>query len=240
MPPADISAVLKRIDWLRPSVIALVASNLVPLVGVFVFRWEIFPLLFLFWLENVVVGVSNVLKMLFAAPQDPVRWVAKLFIIPFFCVHYGMFTLVHGAFVIGFFGGGFKSQGGLLPSVGTLWQLVTQNHLEWPFLGLALSHGISFVHNYLWLGEYQQAKLQALMAQPYGRVVVLHLTILGGGFLMMALHSPRAGLVVLVLLKMAIDLAAHWRERTKFAAQISNEQDKQSGADNPTRGSTGS
>ena len=137
-----------------------------------------------------------------------------------------MFTLVHGVFVIGFFGGGFKSQGGLLPSVGTLWQLVTQNHLEWPFLGLALSHGISFVHNYLWLGEYQQAKLQALMAQPYGRVVVLHLTILGGGFLMMALHSPRAGLVVLVLLKMAIDLAAHWRERTKFAAQISNEHSK--------------
>ena len=139
-----------------------------------------------------------VLKRLFAAPQDLVRWAAKLFIIPFFCVHYGMFTLVHGVFVIGFFGGGFKSQGGLLPSVGTLWQLVTQNHLEWPFLGLALSHGISFVHNYLWLGEYQQAKLQALMAQPYGRVVVLHLTILGGGFLMMALHSPRAGLVVLV------------------------------------------
>src|SRR5438094_10610662 len=99
MQPADISAALKRTD---PSVIALVASNLVPLVGVFVFRWEIFPLLFLFWLENVVVGVSNVLKMLLAAPQDLVRWAAKLFIIPFFCVHYGMFTLVHGVFVIGF------------------------------------------------------------------------------------------------------------------------------------------
>jgi len=219
MQPAEISATAKRIDWQQPSVIALVAANLVPLVGVFVFHWEVFPLLFLFWLENIVVGGSNVLKMLFAAPRDLARWAAKLFLIPFFCVHYGGFTLVHGVLVIAFFGGGLKDQRGLFPSVDNLCQLVTQNHLEWALLGLAVSHGISFAHNYLWLGEYRQAKLQSLMNQPYARVVVLHLTILSGGFLMMALHSPVAGLVVLVLLKMTIDLAAHLRERRKFAPQ---------------------
>jgi len=235
MQSADTTAALKRIDWLRPSVIALVAANLVPLVGVFLFHWEVFPLLFLFWMENVVVGVSNVLKMLFAAPSDPVRWLAKLFIIPFFCVHYGGFALVHGVFVIAFFGGGLKDQHGLFPSVDTLRQIVIQNQLGWPLLCLAVSHGISFVHNYLWLGEYRQAKLQALMAQPYGRVVVLHLTILGGGALMMALHSPTAGLVVLVLLKTAIDLAAHLRERRKFAAQDGDEPEEQPVADNPAR-----
>src|SRR5947208_3391643 len=131
MQPADISATAKRIDWQQPSVIALVAANLVPLVGVFVFRWEVFPLLFLFWLENIVVGVSNVLKMLFAAPRDVARWAAKLFVIPFFCVHYGGFTFVHGVLVIAFFGGGLKDQRGLFLSVDTLCKLVTQNHLEW-------------------------------------------------------------------------------------------------------------
>jgi len=219
MQPADISATVKHIDWQRPSVIALVAANLVPLVGVFVFRWEVFPLLFLFWLENIVVGVSNVLKMLFAAPRDLARWAAKLFLIPFFCMHYGGFTLVHGVLVIAFFGGGLKDQRGLFPSVDNLCQLVTQNRLEWALFGLAVSHGISFAHNYLWLGEYRQAKLQSLMNQPYGRVMVLHLTILGGGFLMLALHSPLAGLALLVLLKLVLDLRAHWREREKFAPQ---------------------
>src|SRR2546429_5557104 len=110
--PADISAAVKRIDWQQPSVIALVAANLVPLVGVFVFRWEGFPLLFLFWLENIVVGVSNVLKMLFAAPRDVARWAGKLFVIPFFCVHYGGFTFVDGALLIAFFCGGVKEQRG--------------------------------------------------------------------------------------------------------------------------------
>jgi len=57
---------IQRINWAQPSVIALVLANLVPLAGVFLFHWEVFPLLFLFWLENVVIGVLNVAKMLFA------------------------------------------------------------------------------------------------------------------------------------------------------------------------------
>jgi hypothetical protein len=166
-----------------------------------------------------VIGVINACKMLSAAPRNLGQWAVKLFVIPFFCFHYGMFAAVHGVFVIGFFGSGFDSHGELFPSVSTLCQLVNQNHLGWALLGLAVSHGISFVHDYLWLGEYRQAKLLSLMAQPYSRVVVLHLTILGGGFLMKALRSPEAGLAVLVLLKISIDLAAHLRERTKFAPQ---------------------
>src|SRR5437667_1139772 len=160
MQPADISAAVKHIDWQRPSVIALVAANLVPLVGVFVFRWEVFPLLFLFWLENIVVGVSNVLKMLFAAPRDPARWAAKLFFIPFFCVHYGGFTAVHGALVIAFFGGGLKDQRGLVPSVDALYKLVTQNHLARALLALAVSHASSFGHNQPWRGVYGEARMQ--------------------------------------------------------------------------------
>jgi hypothetical protein len=50
------------------------------------------------------------------------------------------------------------------------------------------------------------------MKEPYTRVVVLHLTILGGGWAVMALGEPQAALVVLVLVKIAVDLAAHRRQ----------------------------
>jgi hypothetical protein len=66
--PAKVAARFQRISCLQPSVVALVLANLVPLAGVFIFHWEVFPLLFLFWLENVVIGILNVLKMLFASP----------------------------------------------------------------------------------------------------------------------------------------------------------------------------
>lgn len=207
-------------DWQRPSVIALVLANLVPVFGVLFFHWEVFPLMFLFWSENVIIGVLNVLKMLTANPESPLSWAGKFFIIPFFCVHYGMFTFIHGIFVIGLFGGGFKPGAGF-PSPEMFWRIAHENYLGWAILGLAISRGISFVTNYLISGEYKRASLQQLMQQPYGRIVVLHLAILGGGFLVMALHSPELGLLLLVALKIAFDLRGHFAERKKFAAASS-------------------
>ena len=206
-------------DWRRPSVIALLLANSVPLFGVLFLHWEVFPLLLLFWFENVILGALNVLKMLFASPANPIGWAAKVFIIPFFCVHYGMFTFVHGVFVVGLFGGGFKSGAGF-PNAETFWRAAQESHLGWAILGLAVSHAVSFATNYLGRAEYRQASLPALMQQPYGRIVVLHLTILGGGFLMMALHSPTVGLVLLVALKMALDLRGHLKERKKFSGPL--------------------
>ena len=104
---------VSRADWQRPSVIALVLANLVPVFGVLFLHWEVFPLMFLFWSENAIIGVLNVLKMLTANPESPVSWAGKLFIIPFFCVHYGMFTFVHGIFVIALFGGGLTTLPGI-------------------------------------------------------------------------------------------------------------------------------
>jgi hypothetical protein len=206
----------ERMPLLRPSVLVLIVANLVPILGVVWFRWEVFPLVFLFWFENVIVGVFNVLRMLLAMPQHGLGWAAKLFMIPFFCFHYGMFTFVHGVFVIGLFGGGFR-HGAPFPDEHAILQLVIEKHLTWAILGLAISHGFSFAYNYLWLGEFRRAALPVLMQQPYSRVVVLHLAILGGGFLMAALGSPVAGLVLLVLLKIVVDVRAHLRERQKLA-----------------------
>ena len=98
-----------------------------------------------------------------------------------------------------------------------IWQLMREQKLEWAILGLLASHAISFGWNYVGQGEYRRASLPTLMTQPYGRVVVLHLTVLLGGFLVVALKSPTAGLALLVLLKTGLDVRAHLRERKKFA-----------------------
>ncbi len=203
-------------DWQRPSVIALLLANLVPVFGVLFLRWEVFPLMFLFWSENVCVGVFNVLKMLAANLESPLSWAGKLFIIPFFCVHYGMFTFVHGVFVVALFGGGLAPRAGF-PGPDTFWRIAHEHHLSWAILGLAVSRAISFGTNYLGNGEYKRASVQQLMGQPYGRIVVLHVAILGGAFLMVALHSPTVGLLLLVALKIAFDLRGHFAERKKFA-----------------------
>ncbi|MCK4284269.1 MAG: hypothetical protein KAX44_08130 [Candidatus Brocadiae bacterium] len=198
-------------SWLTPSVAVLVVANLVPLYGVLFQGWQVFPIVLLFWVENIIVGVFFVLRLLTVRPQEPIGWIAKLFLVPFFVFHYGMFTTVHGVFVFALFG---REMAGPGASVGTALALsaVGKYHLAAAVVALALSHGFSYAWNYLGKGEYRRANIGALMARPYGRVVVLHLAIIGGGFLLMALNSPVAGLVLLLVLKVGLDIAAHRRE----------------------------
>jgi len=172
MPTPSAAAARLR---LPPRALVLVAANLVPLAGVLFFGWSVFATLLLFWVENVIVGGFNVLRMLWAQPDNPLIWVAKAGMIPFFIVHYGMFTTVHGAFVLTLFGG---------------------------------------VHD---RGLPGTAALANLMGRPYGRVMVLHVVIIGGGFLVQALGAPVAAIALLVVLKTGLDLVGHVREHASQA-----------------------
>ena len=194
---------------ISPSAVVLVAANLVPLAGVLFFGWSVFATLLLFWVENVIVGGFNVLRILWAQPDNPLMWVAKAGMIPFFIVHYGLFTTVHGAFVLTLFGG--MHQRGL-PGPTEFIHAVQIAGI-WPAaLALAASHGVSFAFNYIGAGEYRTAQLAKLMTRPYGRVMVLHVVILGGGFLVQTLGAPLAAVAVLVVLKTGLDLVGHLRE----------------------------
>jgi uncharacterized protein DUF6498 len=188
---------------------ALIAANLLPLYAVLFWNWEVFPLLVLFWMENVIIGALNAARMLTLDPRDAALWVGKLFMVPFFCFHYGLFTLVHGMFVFAMFGQGAMSQDALPASA---LRVLEAWNLWLPLGALVASHLFSFFWNYLYRGEFRRAALSELMVQPYKRVMILHLTILIGGFGAMALGSPLWALVVLVAIKVGLDLHAHRKE----------------------------
>ena len=57
------------------------------------------------------------------------------------------------------------------------------------------------------------------MGSVYGRVIVLHLTIIFGSMVIAFLGSPIGALLVLVVLKTAFDLGLHLRERRAAAAR---------------------
>jgi hypothetical protein len=147
----------------------------------------------------------------------------------FFLVHYGLFWFVHGIFVFalpgfaGFSGGScndLMAVPGDLPGVflgpascpGGAFGEVLWGSVALAGVALFLSHGASFVFNYLGGGEFRTASPARLMTAPYGRVVILHLTIIFGAFVVAFLGSPVGALLVLVALKTAFDLGLHLRE----------------------------
>jgi len=197
----------------QPTAVILILANLIPLFGVLFWRWEVFPLMLLFWMENVILGIINVAKMIMVKSGNPRENTSKAFIIPFFCLHYGIFTLVHGVFVIVLFSG-------LLDKTGSGGDFSLPGLLV-AILSITVSHVVSFYYNYIRGGEYTRTTLNSLLFQPYGRVIVLHLTIIGGGFLIMILGSPVWGLVLLIFAKISLDLRAHIREHAKLAIKES-------------------
>ncbi len=203
---------------LTPSSVVLILANLIPLYGVAFLGWEVFPVILLFWFENVVVGGYNILKIAMARPTDVGRWVGKVFMIPFFTFHYGMFTFVHGIFVLAIFGADAAAMAEMMddPGPGMFADAIAAAGVTWAAIALIASHGFSFASNYLGRGEYRQATIENLMKQPYARVVVLHIMLIASGFLIMALGAPVVGLILLIVLKIGVDVTAHLKERARF------------------------
>ena len=152
----------------------------------------------------------------------------------FFLIHYGLFWLGHGIFVFALptflgatsrtciespalppgFPPGFPLEPGLL-GAGTCaspFGEVVWSNVAFAAVALFLSHGASFLLNYVGRREYLTTSPARQMAAPYGRVVVLHLTIIFGAMAVAVLGAPIAALVVLVVLKTALDLRLHLRE----------------------------
>jgi hypothetical protein len=224
------------------AVVALVVANLIPLIGVLFFGWSVWNILVIYWLENGIVGVINVLKMSVATGDEvtpgvtlmvngrPATSATKVGLIPFFIVHYGIFWFVHGIFVFAlplFVGGGGSFDGCGMPDpqftvdacAGPLGQVVWGN-VAIAGVALFLSHGASFLFNYIGNAEYLTASPARQMGAAYGRVVVLHLTILLGAFAVAFLGAPIAALLVLVVLKTALDLGLHRREHRAAAERV--------------------
>jgi hypothetical protein len=204
----------------RAALALLVAVNLLPLVGVLAFRWDVAALVMLYWSENLVIGLYNILKMVAAGGLQAV------FPALFFTLHYGGFCAVHGFFILSLLMGGAEFGDDrpwpfflvfLQLLLDVIEQVLAQAPREWliAFLALFVSHGYSFFTNFILGGERERATIRGLMGAPYQRIVVLHVAIIAGGFAVTALGEPLGLLLVLVSLKTALDVRLHLQERKR-------------------------
>lgn len=206
-----------REAWRKPPVMAVLALNLVPAVCVLWFGWSTGLLFLLYWIENVVIGVFQALKMIIASFTEGVGGVlgTTFFFVPFFIVHYGGFCLGHLMFVLMFV---FMEQGGPNPEA-----LDTPDQLPAFFehlgrslgadgSGFALSlaaivavQAMSFFVDFIGKGQWRKDDPGELMGAVYGRIIVLHLTLLLTGLVLAEVGDPRLGIFVLAILKTGFD-----------------------------------
>jgi hypothetical protein len=200
------------------AVVALVAANLIPLIGVVFLGWSVWNILIIYWLENGIVGAFNVFKMAraegtpsatdatFVINGQPAGTASKVALMPFFVVHYGIFWFVHGIFV-------FTLPAFMLLSPEPVEGIGIQpGSVLVAGIALAISHGLSFWWNYLRGGEYRRATAAGLMFAPYRRLIALHLTIIFGSMAILFTGAPAAAVAILVVVKTVLDVGLHLTE----------------------------
>ncbi len=204
--------------WLN--VLFALFTNAVPVYGVLVERWSAPTILVLYWLENLLMAVATCLRIAVhrswthkrghyrlgalgstATSQDPGRKIGGGTFLGEYATFAFIFPLAPAVFV------------------GALVLILGQNHSDdarWQFsmpqfrfgaAAIAAFLAASFVADLPSLPTWSFSRLRAYVGLRMGRVLVLHLTIIFGMFLMAMTESPYSVLGVLIGLKTLVDLA---------------------------------
>lgn len=202
-----------------------VGFNLVPIAGVFLWHWNPLSLVFLYWLENVAMGIRTLVSALTAAWSKGLG--PLLGIVPrsaFFAVHFGLFCLIHGAFVMSVFSDSAadRSRVGFGAIADTAIDLVRNQH---NFLigvaSIAIWQTLEFAA-FILSGEPKGANPVRILEAPYRRILMLHGAILLSGVAVSPQHWPVGGVVVLAVLRSAFDIA--WTVHSQTATNKDTRQ----------------
>jgi hypothetical protein len=197
----------------RLSLVLLVAANLLPLAGVFFWDWDVFFLLLLFWCENVIIGLFGIARLVVAASNDTLK--EGLFLPLFFLVHYGGFMFGHFMVLFGMYSSNAEALG-TSAQPEDYYRLVLDN-LNWVAIAaLFISHGWSFIENFMGRSEYERLSPMQAMSLPYKRMAITHVALILGGFFLIKNGQPLAGLIILILMKIALDITFHQKEHRKL------------------------
>ena len=222
----------------RSALVTLVIANAFVAFQTFRHEWGYYEVMLIYWVEVVILGCYNVLRMLVvgvagAAPLGAwaARWVDlgsalnRLALtaigVGFFLVKFGAFAFTIGLFVL------------LLPAFlvpegdgsGSALHRALMAAGPGFFMAagvLGLSHGVSFARNFLGAREYDRIDVVTLAFWPYVRMSLVAATLLAGLAVEGLLPGVRrhAGFAaVMVLLKLGADAMSHVFEHRRLAVE---------------------
>ncbi|MER3389070.1 MAG: DUF6498-containing protein [Microcella sp.] len=174
------------------------AYTVIPLAGVLAFGWGWREILALYWFENIAVGLAMVVYLLRSRRRDGVGSVG---LAALFVVHFGVFTIVHGALVVTVVAvvfGPFSAA----PMAGTDAALDGPGILGVFAVAAVLQLALALRGPLPTLGGF------ALMVSVYPRIIALQFTVFLVAVVIAASGWPPVAAVLLIAIHALVDAAA--------------------------------
>lgn len=200
-------------------------GNLIPLIGVLLFDWDLPSILVMYWIEIGVVGLVNVLRIQRSEalghpsldPGDSVgrpilttRGTGGWLLAGLWLLVYGVFWAILGLSVIPIANGGFYEG-----ASRTGWSGASGAVIAWGTLSLVGGQLVAFVLDYVIGRRYLTVTPLELLRDPFARILVVIVTIASGGAAIAVVGSPIGFLVAMVVAKTAVEI---WFVRTGRSA----------------------
>jgi Family of unknown function (DUF6498) len=198
-----------------PLALLVLLVDLLPVIAVLAFGWGATPLVALYWLENLVIGVFTIFRMVATLAGNVANLFTVLFIVPFFTFHYGMFCFGHGVFIRALATSGSSHGTPDMPGlVG--WALQSGQGMLW-FVGAIIVINLAiYVSDFLLKGEFRHAQPMVEMFAPYGRIVTLHVAIILGAVFAISTNEPLLGVVFLIFLRVVFGVVVSAMRQRKL------------------------
>jgi hypothetical protein len=194
-----------------PTVLLDVVAFSTAIILAGVYRWEATDLIWGLWASSLVIGYATIVATISVGVRDSGLPLALalpggLGLLAFFTVHFGMFHMVHGAFLGGF----FPPDGVENMKTGPFNVLPVVMRLFWPFVLVSLLAKLPHI-----VPKKAKLAMGDHLMKPYGNVVKMHLLIV----VFAGLHL--AGLSRYAVYPVLIAYFFPWRE---FSAALRGER----------------
>lgn len=163
----------------------IIFSNLFPLYGVIHYNWTIFSVVYIYWLELLIISTFQLLKIMFAEGDEEATFFSKLTIaFRFFAFRTGIFFF-YLIFIVVFLGflisGKENSDGSGIQLFDVIF--LKGNFYKITLLSFLVYNIVEFVVLFLLNGAYKNAKPEDnfIILEPH--ILVVHLVVVLGTFL---------------------------------------------------------
>ena len=196
--------------------VAIGVGNLIPLIGVLLFGWDLPSILVMYWIETGVIGLVNVLKirksMALGRPtvaadgsvERPILRAARSgsWLLAFmWLLAYGIFWAILGPFVIQIANGGFYAG-----ASQTGWSGASAEVIAWGAVSLAGGQLVAYVLDYVIGRRYLTVTSLELLRDPFVRILIILATIAAGGVGIALIGSPVGFLAAMVVAKTLVEI----------------------------------
>jgi hypothetical protein len=184
---------------------AAIGSAALLAAGIVLLGWSSFAVLAYYWLENVIVGAFTAVRIL-AAGWRSERYAESLATTVFFGLHYGLFCLVHGTFVALLFGGMRAVDAPADPVLLMLGRIAGDGVGVVVVAAMVVAAALDAWQSMQRLDADDPRASRRIMAEPYGRVIMLHLALIAGAGIMAGLQLPSPAALLLVAFRLVYEL----------------------------------